>query len=81
MLLGERTLKIADGVPFQDVLLRELGAFRVKVNRATGHDSYEAWRERDHDDLVLAVAFASWLVCPVAQAARASHRCTCLWDA
>ena len=33
---------------------------RVKVNLQTGHDSYEAWRERDHDDLVLAVAFASW---------------------
>jgi len=60
MLLGERTLKIADGVPFQDVLLKELDAFRVKVNIATGHDSYEAWRERDHDDLVLAIAFASW---------------------
>jgi hypothetical protein len=60
MLLGERTLKIADGVPFQDVLLKELDAFRVKVNVATGHDSYEAWRDRDHDDLVLAVAFAGW---------------------
>ena len=60
MLLGDRTLKIADGMAFQDVLLKELDAFRVTVNVATGHDSYEAWRERDHDDLVLAVAFAGW---------------------
>jgi hypothetical protein len=27
---------------------------------ATGHESPEAWRERDHDDLVLAVALAVW---------------------
>jgi len=32
----------------------------VKINLATGHDSYEAWREGDHDDLVLAVAMACW---------------------
>jgi hypothetical protein len=31
-----------------------------KVNIATGLDSYEAWREEDHDDLVLAVAMACW---------------------
>jgi hypothetical protein len=24
------------------------------------HDSYEHWRESDHDDLVLAVACAAW---------------------
>jgi hypothetical protein len=34
--------------------------FKVKVNLATGHDSYEAWRESVHDDLVLAVALACW---------------------
>jgi hypothetical protein len=31
-----------------------------KVNLATGHDSYEAWREEAHDDLVLAVSLACW---------------------
>jgi hypothetical protein len=30
----------------------------MKVDSATGHDSYEAWRERDHDDLALAVALS-----------------------
>ena len=33
---------------------------KVKINIATGHHSYEAWREGDHDDLVLAVAMACW---------------------
>jgi len=70
ILLGERTLKIADGVPFQDVLLQELDAFRVKVDIAIGHDSYEAWRERDHDNLVPGSSVCQ-LVRPVAQAARA----------
>jgi hypothetical protein len=30
------------------------------VNIATGNDSYEAWREGIHDDLVLSVALACW---------------------
>ena len=32
----------------------------MKINVATGHDSYEAWREGDHDDLVLSLALAVW---------------------
>ena len=28
---------------------------------ATGHDAYEAWREKDHDDEVLAVALGCWV--------------------
>ena len=32
----------------------------VKLNLRSGHDSYEAWREKDHDDLVLAAALAVW---------------------
>ena len=35
--------------------------FRQKIDPATAHDSYSAWRERDHDDLVLALALACWL--------------------
>jgi hypothetical protein len=41
-------------------LRAELLNFRVKINLASGHDSYEAWREGDHDDLVLAAAMAVW---------------------
>ncbi len=32
----------------------------MKIHVATAHDSYEAWREGDHDDLVLSVAMACW---------------------
>jgi hypothetical protein len=53
-------LKIAREMALADTLKRELLNFKVKINIATGHDSYEAWREGDHDDLVLAVAMACW---------------------
>ena len=33
---------------------------RLKINLETAHDSYGAWREGTHDDLVLAVALALW---------------------
>jgi len=58
--LQSGTLKIAEGLELAQVLRRELLNFRVKVNIATAHDSYEAWREGDHDDLVLAAALATW---------------------
>lgn len=53
-------LKIAAGLAEGEALVNELVNFKVKVNLATGHDSYEAWRESVHDDLVLAVAMACW---------------------
>ena len=53
-------LKVAEGLELADVFRSELGNFRVKVSIATGHDSYEAWRAGDHDDLVLSVALAVW---------------------
>src|SRR5918994_323586 len=42
------------------LLREELLTFRRKVSLATGHDTYEHWRESDHDDLVLACALACW---------------------
>ncbi len=53
-------LKIAAGLTEGPVLANELTNFKVRVNLATGNDSYEAWRESVHDDLVLAVALAVW---------------------
>lgn len=55
--LRDGRLKIASGLPLADVLTDELAAFRVKVTPA-GNETFEAWRVRDHDDLVLAVALA-----------------------
>jgi hypothetical protein len=53
-------LKIAAGLMLWPTLREELLNFRRKVNLKTAHDSYEAWREGDHDDLVLAAALAAW---------------------
>ena len=53
-------LKIADALPNAPVLLKELLSFQVKIDLKTAHDSYGAWREGTHDDLVLSVAMACW---------------------
>ena len=50
----------ARGMRLVPELVKELENFKVKVNIQTAHDSYEAWRESDHDDLVLALALACW---------------------
>lgn len=60
VLLQSGRLKIAAGLPDAETLRSELVNFRVKIS-ASGHDSYEAWREKDHDDLVLAAALCSWV--------------------
>jgi hypothetical protein len=60
VLLQQRRLRFATGMPLADVLRRELRSFKAKINLATGHDTYEAWREGDHDDVVLALAMACW---------------------
>lgn len=60
LLLQTRRMRIAASLPEAATLRRELQAFRVTIDPATAHDSYAAWREADHDDLVLAVALACW---------------------
>jgi hypothetical protein len=60
VLLQNGQLKIADALELKDTLVKELLNFRVKINISTAHNSYEAWREGDHDDLVLAVALSCW---------------------
>ncbi len=54
-------LKIAPTLPLADTLVRELQNFKVKINLETAHDSYGAWREGEHDDLVLALALSLWI--------------------
>jgi len=58
-LVQTERLRIAEGLPLADVLTRELLAFRAKIS-AAGRDTYEAMRESDHDDLVVALALACW---------------------
>lgn len=52
-------LKIPTSLPLRDVLINELTNLTRKISHA-GHDSYSAWRENIHDDLVLALALAVW---------------------
>jgi len=54
-------LKISSKLPDAKTLTDELLNFKVKINAKTAHDSYEAWREGQHDDLVLSVALALWV--------------------
>jgi hypothetical protein len=62
LLVARQTdaLKWKKDLPLRDVFERELEAFKVKISLLTAHDSYGAWREGAHDDLVLAVALATW---------------------
>jgi hypothetical protein len=59
VLLGNGRLHVSPALAEAKTLVRELGSFSVKLTPA-GNESFEAWREADKDDLVLAVALASW---------------------
>jgi hypothetical protein len=60
VLLQARRLHVARTLPEAAVLVKELENFRVKVTAAR-NETFESWREGQHDDLVLAVALATWL--------------------
>ncbi len=53
-------LKISRALPEAAQIVEELQNFKMKITLA-GNDTYEAWRESDHDDLVLAAAMAACL--------------------
>lgn len=57
--LGTGRLKIAASLPLAKTLIAELKNFKAKTS-VSGHESFEAWRSRDHDDIVLALALALW---------------------
>ena len=59
-LLQTGRLKIAPELEHAETLRRELLQFRTKIT-AAGNETFESWRERDHDDLVLALAIAAFL--------------------
>ncbi len=49
-----------DRLPIIETFVEELQGFKMKIDQTTGHDSYEAWLDKIHDDLVLAVAIIVW---------------------
>lgn len=60
VLLSERRMSFAGELPLAPVLESELANFRVKVT-PNANETFEAWRERDHDDLVLSLALAAFV--------------------
>ena len=60
VLSQTQRMKIASGLKEAATLANEFQNMRVKIDLRTAHDSYTTWREGQHDDLVLAVALASW---------------------
>lgn len=64
VLIQTERLKYADAGEglgrLGDTLKKELHNFKRKVTPA-GNESFEAWREKEHDDIVLATAIACWL--------------------
>jgi hypothetical protein len=57
--LQQKRLKFAAGLSGVHILTQELLNFRYRISDK-GHDSYGAWREGQHDDMVLALACACW---------------------
>ncbi len=60
VLLQSGRFKIAQGLPEAATLVNELQNYRVKLDPATAHDSYNA-RGGAHDDVLLATCMALWL--------------------
>jgi hypothetical protein len=59
VLLQARRLKIAQSLPESGTLGRELENYRVKITMAA-NEVFGAWRDGQHDDLVLATALTVW---------------------
>jgi hypothetical protein len=59
VMLQARRIKVAPTLPEAATLVRELTTFQVKITPAA-NEVFGAWREGQHDDLVLAVAIAVW---------------------
>jgi hypothetical protein len=59
VLLQTSRLRIAARLPEAATLLHELEGYQCKIT-AAAHMQYGQWREGEHDDLLLALALATW---------------------
>lgn len=59
VLLQSDRLKVAGRSEHTETWKKEMQSYRIRVTDA-GNDTYDARRDSDHDDLVLAVALACW---------------------
>ncbi len=60
VLLQQQRFKMSDKLKLGPVMRSEMENFKVKIDPVTAHDSYSAWRDNEHDDLVLSAALACW---------------------
>ena len=60
VLLQSGRFKVSNKLKLGPVLQAEMLNFKVKIDPVTAHDSYSAWRDNEHDDLVLSAALAAW---------------------
>jgi len=60
VLLQNKQLRIGPSLPEAQTLTTELQTFQTKISVNTAHESFGAWREGQHDDLVLSLALALW---------------------
>lgn len=77
VLLQTQRIAVAAGLREAETLKRELENFRVKIT-AAANEAFGAWREGEHDDLVLALALACWFserLRPADAAARVGGEC------
>ena len=58
-LLQSKRLRFAAEMPGVQTLMDELTGFKLKVTTA-GNETFEPWREGEHDDLVFALCLACW---------------------
>ncbi|HWR52800.1 MAG TPA: hypothetical protein VN428_16940, partial [Bryobacteraceae bacterium] len=59
LMLEHGELTMAKNMEYAAELAKEMVSMRVRVTGSM-NELYTPWRERDHDDLVLAVALACW---------------------
>lgn len=60
VVVEARRLEVSEALPEAATLQRELLKFQRRINPRTANDSYAAWREGEHDDLLFATALAVW---------------------
>jgi hypothetical protein len=53
-------LALGERLPFAAEVKAEMQTFTARINPETAHESFAAWREQSHDDLLLAMAMACW---------------------
>ncbi len=59
VLLHQKRFEFTRDLPHSTTVAQEALNFQMKINDKA-HDSYGAWREGTHDDLLFAVMLAAW---------------------